>query len=142
LPAPILAPVSVPALVQRVAALDRTPGVRVVPGPPAWIRGDADQLEQLLINLIKNGVEAASETGGGVSIGWEGAPGEGDLGCSDRHTSSAPSTPPSPRAPESAWCCAARSPRPTGGRSPSATPRAGGGATRACACHAWRRLAK
>jgi nitrogen fixation/metabolism regulation signal transduction histidine kinase len=83
LPPPTLAPVSVPVLVQRVIALDRTRGVRVVPGPPAWVRGDADQLEQLLINLLKNAVEAASETGGGVSIGWEEAPGEVELVVSD-----------------------------------------------------------
>jgi len=83
LPPPTLAPVSVPALVQRVTALDRTPGVRVVPGPAAWVRGDPDQLEQLLINLLKNAVEAASETGGGVSIGWEEAPGEVELVVSD-----------------------------------------------------------
>jgi len=83
LPAPTLAPVSVPALVQRVIALDRNSGVRVRSGPPAWIRGDTDQLEQLLINLLKNAVEAASETGGGVSIGWEEAPGEVELVVSD-----------------------------------------------------------
>ena len=83
LPPPTLAPVSVATLVQRVTALDRTRGVRVVPGPDAWIRGDADQLEQLLINLLKNAVEAASETGGGVTIGWEEAPGEVELVVSD-----------------------------------------------------------
>jgi two-component system nitrogen regulation sensor histidine kinase NtrY len=83
LPPPTLAPVSVPALVERVTALERTPGVRVVPGPPAWVRGDADQLEQLLINLLKNAVEAVSTTGGGVSIGWEEAPGEVELVVSD-----------------------------------------------------------
>jgi len=83
LPAPTLAPVNIPALVQRVTALERTKEVRVVPGPPAWVRGDADQLEQLLINLLKNAVEAAGETGGGVSIGWEEAPGEVELIVSD-----------------------------------------------------------
>jgi len=83
LPPPTLAPVNVPALVQRVTALDRTKGVRVVSGPSAWVRGDADQLEQLLINLLKNAVEAAGETGGGVSIGWEEAPGEVELVVSD-----------------------------------------------------------
>jgi signal transduction histidine kinase len=34
------------------------------------IAGDADQLEQLLINLLKNAVDASLETGGGVLIGW------------------------------------------------------------------------
>src|SRR5262249_43877443 len=71
------------AVVRRVIALDRTEGVRVVPGPPAWVRGDADQLEQLLINLLKNAVEAASETRGGVRIGWKEAPGEVELVVSD-----------------------------------------------------------
>jgi len=83
LPPPTLGPVNIPALVQRVTALDRTKGVRVVPGPEAWVRGDADQLEQLLINLLKNAVEAAGETGGEVSIGWEEAPGEVELVVSD-----------------------------------------------------------
>ena len=31
---------------------------------------DADQLEQLLINLIRNAADAALETKGGVQVGW------------------------------------------------------------------------
>ena len=38
--------------------------------------GDAGQLEQLLINLVRNATDAALETGGGVRLGWE-ARGEG-----------------------------------------------------------------
>ena len=38
LPPPTLAPVNIPALVQRVMALERSKGVRVVPGPAAWVR--------------------------------------------------------------------------------------------------------
>ena len=34
------------------------------------MRGDRDQLDQLLINLLRNGVDASLETGGGVTIGW------------------------------------------------------------------------
>ena len=34
------------------------------------IHGDADQLEQLLINLLRNATDAALETGGGVRVGW------------------------------------------------------------------------
>jgi len=83
LPLPTLAPVNVQALVERVTALETKNPVRVVPGPPAWVRGDADQLEQLLINLVKNGVEAARETGGGVSLTWNEAPGEVELVVSD-----------------------------------------------------------
>src|SRR5262249_1430142 len=32
--------------------------------------GDRDQLEQLLINLLGNAVDASLETGGGVAIAW------------------------------------------------------------------------
>ena len=36
--------------------------------PPLTIQGDADQLEQALINLIRNAVDAAQETGGRCSF--------------------------------------------------------------------------
>jgi signal transduction histidine kinase len=34
------------------------------------IQADSDQLEQLLINLLHNAVDAALETGGGVRVSW------------------------------------------------------------------------
>ena len=34
------------------------------------IAADGDQLDQVLINLVRNGVDAALETGGGVRVGW------------------------------------------------------------------------
>ena len=40
-----------------------------MPGPEN-ISGDRDQLEQLLINLLRNAVEASLETGGRVTIEW------------------------------------------------------------------------
>jgi len=70
LPPPSLAPVEVAPLVARVAALDHRVPVVVEPGPETTLDADADQLEQLLINLVKNGVDAAEETGGGVAVGW------------------------------------------------------------------------
>ena len=52
-------------------------GARDAPARPARSRArrsahpaDADQLEQLLINLVRNAVDAALETGGGVEVGW------------------------------------------------------------------------
>jgi signal transduction histidine kinase len=35
------------------------------------IDADPDQLEQLLINLIRNGVDAALETSGRVAVSWQ-----------------------------------------------------------------------
>ena len=70
LPRPTMAPVCVPELVQRVAGLEtRIPPV-VEPGPEIVIQADADQLEQLLINVIRNAADASLETGGGVRVGW------------------------------------------------------------------------
>lgn len=70
LPPPRLETVDVGALVQRVSSLEARLPVSIVPGPPLPARADSDQLEQLLINILRNGVDAALETGGGVEIGW------------------------------------------------------------------------
>lgn len=71
LPPPRLEPVSLAALCSRVAALETRLPVTVVPGPPVPVAADAGQLEQLLINLLRNAADAALETGGGVRLGWE-----------------------------------------------------------------------
>jgi two-component system nitrogen regulation sensor histidine kinase NtrY len=71
LPAPVRAPVEVSRWVDRVAQLDKRLPVRVRPGPPVTISADGDQLDQLLINLVSNAVDAASETGGGVEVTWQ-----------------------------------------------------------------------
>ncbi|MBM3763717.1 MAG: PAS domain-containing sensor histidine kinase [Acidobacteria bacterium] len=70
LPHPTCAPVDVEALVRRCADLELRQKVTIVPGPEITIDADSDQLEQVIINLVKNAVEAAQATSGGVSIGW------------------------------------------------------------------------
>jgi two-component system nitrogen regulation sensor histidine kinase NtrY len=70
LPPPRLAPVAVGTIVRRVAGLETRAPVQVRPGPDLTIEADADQLEQLLINLTRNAVDAAQETGGGVTLAW------------------------------------------------------------------------
>lgn len=70
LPRPKLAPVDLPALVRRVAGLETRLAVRIGEQPALWVTADPDQLEQLLINLVSNAVDAALETGGSVSVGW------------------------------------------------------------------------
>jgi nitrogen fixation/metabolism regulation signal transduction histidine kinase len=71
LPKPELRPTDVGAVVRRVAVLETRLKVDLHPGPETTIEADADQIEQLLINLVKNAVEAAMETGGGVRAGWK-----------------------------------------------------------------------
>ncbi len=70
LPPPKLRPVSVGPLVRRVARLENRLPVDVDEGPEVTVPADGDQLEQLLINLVKNAVEAALETGGGSRVSW------------------------------------------------------------------------
>lgn len=71
LPEPEVEPLDVPDWVRRVVDLETRLNVDVVAGPPVSIPADGDQLDQLLINLLGNAVDAALETGGGVRVSWE-----------------------------------------------------------------------
>jgi nitrogen fixation/metabolism regulation signal transduction histidine kinase len=70
LPQPRFEPLNIGALVRRVVSLETRLPVQVRPGPDVVLRGDDVQLEQLLINLVRNAVDASMETGGGVEVGW------------------------------------------------------------------------
>jgi nitrogen fixation/metabolism regulation signal transduction histidine kinase len=70
LPQPRLGRVQVGELIRRVAELETRLSALLVPGPSSSVVADADQLEQLLINLVRNATDAALETGGGVRVGW------------------------------------------------------------------------
>ena len=71
LPPPRLEPLKIGTLVSRVASLETRLPVNVVAGPDVLVRGDDVQLEQLLINLVRNAVDASMETKGGVEVGWQ-----------------------------------------------------------------------
>jgi two-component system, NtrC family, nitrogen regulation sensor histidine kinase NtrY len=75
LPAPNLKPVELDPLMRRVANLETRVEVRLVPGPAVTVSADADQLEQLLINLLRNAADASLQSGGSVSVGWRQAHG-------------------------------------------------------------------
>ena len=70
LPRPNMRAVDLSALVERVARLEMRKSIEIQPGEPVAVQADPDQLEQLLINLMRNAVDAALETGGGVRVGW------------------------------------------------------------------------
>jgi nitrogen fixation/metabolism regulation signal transduction histidine kinase len=79
LPKPTLSPVEFDDLVRRVAALERRIPVTIVDGLTVSIQADRDQLEQLLINLIRNAADAAGETGGSVRVEWSAGLSQVDL---------------------------------------------------------------
>jgi two-component system, NtrC family, nitrogen regulation sensor histidine kinase NtrY len=70
LPPPVFQSVNVSTWIRRGVALEPRMSVAVENGPDIQIRADPDQLEQLLINLLHNAVDAALETGGAVCVGW------------------------------------------------------------------------
>ena len=71
LPPPKLAQLDVAAFVGRVVTLEKGHEISLRPGPPLTVQADGDQLEQLLINLIRNALDAVRETGGSVTVGWD-----------------------------------------------------------------------
>jgi signal transduction histidine kinase len=71
LPQPKLQPFEVGSWVRRVAGLETRLNVALRSGPELVIQADGDQLEQLLINLVRNAVDAAMESGGGVLVEWQ-----------------------------------------------------------------------
>jgi two-component system nitrogen regulation sensor histidine kinase NtrY len=70
LPEPRPISVDIGALAHRVAALETRLSVEVEPGEAVTISADSDQLEQALINLVRNAADASLETGGRVRMGW------------------------------------------------------------------------
>ncbi|MFN8060857.1 MAG: ATP-binding protein [Vicinamibacterales bacterium] len=70
LPAPTFRELNLADMVRRVVALETRVPVRIDEGPTLVVRGDGDQLEQALINLVRNAVDAARETDGAVRVSW------------------------------------------------------------------------
>jgi len=70
LPEPTLQPINLGDLVRRVVGLETRHHVELVPGDEVSVQADGDQLEQLLINIVRNAVDAAMQTGGSVRAGW------------------------------------------------------------------------
>lgn len=70
LPEPAITTVDLGSCVRNAAALEERLAVAVGDGRSVEVAADQAQIEQVLINLIKNAVEASLETGGSVEILW------------------------------------------------------------------------
>lgn len=70
LPAPQFLRVRVHECMRVAVDLEQRGSVRLVPGPEVMIDADRAQLEQALVNLIRNAVEAMAETGGTCQVSW------------------------------------------------------------------------
>jgi two-component system nitrogen regulation sensor histidine kinase NtrY len=66
MPAPVLRDVELAKLVARVAGLETRIKVCVQPGPDLVFIADPDQLEQMLINLVRNAADAVLELSTGA----------------------------------------------------------------------------
>ena len=72
LPPPTLKAVEFGPLIERIAALEQRLPVRVDPGPKVVLQADPDQLEQMLINLLRNAVDASlASVGEPVRATWK-----------------------------------------------------------------------
>jgi len=70
LPKPQERPIRILPLAHRIAELENRLPIRVQADGDVQVEADPDQLEQLLINIVRNAVDATLEAGGTVSIGW------------------------------------------------------------------------
>jgi nitrogen fixation/metabolism regulation signal transduction histidine kinase len=63
MPPPVLRRTLLAPMIERVAGLETRLRVQVAGGPAIELEVDPDQIEQMLINLVRNAVEATLETG-------------------------------------------------------------------------------
>lgn len=70
LPPPKLKPIEIAPCIERVARLETRVPVEIAPGPALTLQADGDQLDQLLINLVRNAADASLEAKGRVRIAW------------------------------------------------------------------------
>ncbi|NOT34870.1 MAG: PAS domain-containing sensor histidine kinase [Candidatus Eisenbacteria bacterium] len=83
LPQPSPRRIDVPAWVRRVTAIETRVLVEVTGGPELTLSADPDQLDALLINLVRNAADAALETSGGVRVAWRASNGTFELTVED-----------------------------------------------------------
>jgi nitrogen fixation/metabolism regulation signal transduction histidine kinase len=83
LPPPSRKSVAFGALMRRIATIETRLPLTLLGGPDVVLTADPDQLEQLLINVVRNAVDAALETGGSVYAGWSAQDGVVEVAIDD-----------------------------------------------------------
>jgi nitrogen fixation/metabolism regulation signal transduction histidine kinase len=86
LPPPRLQKTPLAPLLERTLALEQRLQAEIVGGPEVTLTIDPDQMEQMLINLVRNAVEAALTTRAGkprVQVGWQVDAGKVIIGIED-----------------------------------------------------------
>ena len=86
LPPPRLQKTPLAPLLERTLALEQRLQAEIVGGPDVTLTIDPDQMEQMLINLVRNAVEAALATRTGkprVQVGWQVDAGKVIIGIED-----------------------------------------------------------
>jgi nitrogen fixation/metabolism regulation signal transduction histidine kinase len=86
LPPPRLQKTSLAPLLERTLALEQRLSAEIIGGPEVTLTIDPDQMEQMLINLVRNAVEAALTTRTGkprVEVGWQVDGGKVIIGIED-----------------------------------------------------------
>jgi len=77
LPAPSKQPCEIGPLLRRVVSLETRAEIKLTEGPALTVSLDAAQLEQVIINLLKNAVEATPDQGhstppiGAIEVAWQ-----------------------------------------------------------------------
>ena len=71
MPRPQKAPIQMRRFMERVTRFDPRFEIELLAGPDCMAIGDEGQLEQVLINLLKNAIEASDGTEGKVYASWE-----------------------------------------------------------------------
>jgi nitrogen fixation/metabolism regulation signal transduction histidine kinase len=71
LPAPTRRAFDLVPVAERIVRIFPPGRVTLQPGAPVQLNADPDQIEQALINLLQNAIDAVSVTGGNVRMDWQ-----------------------------------------------------------------------
>lgn len=84
LPPPRIAKVNLTELVSRASQLENMSRVEIEQGPDLTILADGDQIDQVILNLLNNALDATAENGGEVLVNWRATGNFAELRIEDR----------------------------------------------------------